>query len=166
MNDLDAMPFNLVPPEPETARTLVPSKRRCSHPKPHRVTLPEGGWQCASCSTIVTPETMRRGRRSRRLGTDQERRAERRYGWEKIGERNQATDLRGRLFKVQQKATRSAPPSKWMRIFGDLDATRDGRVPLLLLSFVRNGLPTEDFVLVRGSDWLDLHGRDEPEEAA
>lgn len=27
---------------------------------------------------------------------------------------------------------------------------------------VKNGMPTEDFILIRGSDWLALHGRDEP----
>ena len=107
-----------------------------------------------------------RGRSSRRLGNDQERRAEKRYGWEKIGERGEKTDLRGRMFKVQQKASRRPTPALFRDVFAGLDATRDGRVPLLLLSYVRAGVGTDDFIVVRGSDWLELHGRDTIEENA
>ena len=103
-----------------------------------------------------------RGRSSARMGKDQERRAERRYGWEKVGELGGKADLVGRLAKVQQRSTRRRAPAMWREAFAGLDAIPDGRVPLLLLSFVRQGVPVEDYVVVRGSDWLELHGRDEP----
>jgi hypothetical protein len=34
-------------------------------------------------------------------------------------------------------------------------------VPVILLSFVKQGVDTEDFMVVRGRDWLALHGKDE-----
>lgn len=162
VTDLDAA-LAASPPAPEAARTTA-APRRCRrhvwgechvHDAPMYV-------GCVRCLRPRDEARVRRGRSSRRLGSDQERRAERAYGWEKIGERGEATDLRGRMFKVQQKSTRRAAPAVWRDAFARLDATRDGRVPLLLLSHVRQGLPTEDYVVIRGADWLDLHGRDEP----
>lgn len=121
------------------------------------------GWvYCARCGKVRDEARTKRGRSSRRLGNDQERRAEKVYGWEKIGERGGPDDLRGTLMKVQQKATRSAPPKRWTDIFAALDRVNDGRTPAILLSFVRAGVPTEDFVVVRGKDWIALHGKDEP----
>ena len=109
------------------------------------------------------PTRVRLGRSNARLGKDQERRSERVYGWEKIGERGQITDLRGRLFKVQQKAHRGHAPATWRGIFAALDQTRDGRIAVLQLSYVRQGVGADDYLVIRGRDWLDLHGRDEPE---
>lgn len=156
------------PPEPEAAISTA-TPRRCRR---HEWALALGGGvddyevACSRCGRPKDVARSRRGRSSRRLGGDQERRAERRYGWTKIGERGEKTDLRGRLFKVQQKSTRRAPPALVRDAFAGLDATRDGRVPLLLLTFVRPGVPAQDYVVVRGSDWLELHGRDEEDDHA
>jgi hypothetical protein len=162
-DDLDAA---LAGTEPavETARSVVSGKARvCKH---RWQTIKDVGrdmtWaECIRCGIVRDPVRSRRGKSSRRLGHDQERRAERVYGWEKIGERGEKTDLRGRMFKVQQKASRRPPPALIRDTFAGLEATRDGRIPALLLSFIRPGVPTEDYILIRGADWLDLHGRDE-----
>lgn len=149
--------------EPRTPPNLgAPAPRRCLHPSQYRRPLEDGGSVCTRCGRDIAVAATRRGRSSRRLGHDQERRAERVYGWEKIGERGSITDLRGTLMKVQQKATRGTSPGRWRGIFRELDTVADGRVPALLLSFVRAGVPTEDYVVLRGSDWLQLHGKDEP----
>lgn len=114
------------------------------------------------CGTDYDEAASKRGRSSARFGKDQERRAERRYGWEKIGERGEGTDLRGSFAEVQMKSTRRQPPVAWARAFAKLDATKEDRVPLLLLSFVRQGVPATDYVVVRGEDWIALHGIDGP----
>lgn len=170
MNDLDAL-LATTEPEPVTSVSTA-TPRRCKRHQ-WKVTVVDDwgpynvhGYACLRCGTVKDEARSRRGRSSRRLGNDQERRAEKRYGWEKIGERGEKTDLRGRMFKVQQKASRRPTPALFRDVFAGLDATRDGRVPLLLLSYVRAGVGTEDFIVVRGSDWLELHGRDTIEETA
>ena len=171
MNDLDAL-LATTEPEPVTSVSTA-TPRRCKRhqwgwtewmePDSRVVAMVE--W-CVRCHRHRDIARSRRGKSSRRLGNDQERRAEKRYGWEKIGERGEKTDLRGRMFKVQQKASRRPTPALFRDVFAGLDATRDGRVPLLLMSYVRAGVGTEDFIVVRGSDWLELHGRDTIEETA
>jgi hypothetical protein len=156
------------PPLPETARSVTVTDRKC---KRHdwivfaswNPDVPEAPEMCRKCGIVKDEQRSRRGRSARRLGNDQERRAERRYGWEKIGERGEKTDLRGRFAKVQQKSTRHPVPVLFRNVFAGLDATKDGRVPLLLLSYVRQGFPTEDYIVMRGETWLELHGVDEPE---
>lgn len=183
MTAYDELPFTA--PEPEAARTIVPSPKRCRRhqwttvhldaPQPGRGTLwhfpHEGacngtpGEMCARCYRPKDAALSRRGKSARRLGHDGERRSEKRYGWRKVGESGGIDDLIGRLFVVQQKTTRTAPPLRWKTIFNQLDSRAAGRIPLLLLSFVRHGVDTEDFILVRGRDWLALHGRDSEEDA-
>jgi hypothetical protein len=123
----------------------------------------EPTFRCTRCGHLRNETLTRRGRSSRRLGSDGERRSEKRYGWRKVGEFGGIDDLQGKLMIVQQKTTRAAPPAKWKGIFARLDERAGGRVPAILLSFVRAGVDTEDFMLVRGRDWLALHGKDEPE---
>lgn len=159
--DLDAA-LAQHPPDPETARSVVRSDRRCARHRWQSAVWPEVT-RCRLCGARKDETLSRQGRSSARLGKDQERRAERRYGWTKIGERGEKTDLRGRLFKVQQKSSRRQPPALVRDTFAGLDATRDGRVPLLLLTFVRPGVPADDYIVIRGSDWLDLHGQDREE---
>ena len=186
MSELDAA-LALTQPEPVTSvsTTTVRRCRRHQWRTVHRMTRDIGGpaerfyhvhlegfpceatdcyasTQCARCYTFRDDTLSRRGRQSRRLGGDQERRAEKRYGWTKIGERGEKTDLRGRFAKVQQKSTRKPPPALFRDTFAGLDATKDGRVPLLLLTYVQQGRPTEDYVILRGEDWLALHGKDGP----
>lgn len=156
---LDDLPFDL--PEADATRPERAS-RKCRRHGPWIVA--NGITSCDRCGHVQDPVAARRGRSSRRLGSDQERRIERVYGPTKIGERGDPVDHLGRLGKWQSKATRGAVP-RWLAdpmrkmagLYGD-------RVPLLILSFVRQGLPTEDYVVVSGRDWLALHGRDSDEE--
>jgi hypothetical protein len=117
---------------------------------------------CLRCGRDRDIVKSRRGKSSRRLGHDGERRSERRYGWRKVGEFGGITDLQGTLAIVQQKTSRRPAPPKWRGIFAALDARAGGRIPLLLLSFVRAGVDTDDYIVLRGRDWLALHGKDEP----
>lgn len=123
---------------------------------------PPGTWTCARCPAIRDETRARRGKSSRRLGHDGERRSEKRYGWRKVGEYGGITDLEGTLAIVQQKTSRRAPPVAWKSIFAALEGRSGGRIPLILHSFVRAGVDTEDFIVIRGRDWLQLHGKDEP----
>jgi hypothetical protein len=164
MTDLD----ELLKGQPIAAPTLAgaPTERKCRR---HRWTSADGGYDhgirtfvmvCANCLTPKDEARSRRGKSSRRLGNDGERRSEKRYGWTKTGEFGGIDDLVGTLHVVQQKTTRAAPPLRWKGIFARLDERAAGRIPLILLSFVRAGVDTEDFVIVRGKDWLALHGKD------
>ena len=119
-------------------------------------------FRCSRCNVIRDEAKARRGKSSRRLGHDGERRSERRYGWAKVGEFGGITDLQGTLAIVQQKTSRRAPPPAWQSIFRALEARAGGRIPLILLSFVKQGVDTEDFIVVRGRDWIQLHGLDNP----
>jgi ribosomal protein L34E len=153
-----------VPPATETA-TSTATVRKCYR---HQWFWPAGSEstgeseRCAGCGRPRDPIASRRGKSNARLGKDQERRAERRYGWEKIGERGEKTDLRGTFAKVQMKASRRPIPALFRDTFAGLDATKDGRVALLLLSFIEPR-GTADFVVIRGADWLALHGEDKPD---
>lgn len=118
-------------------------------------------YRCKLCSVLRDETKARRGKSSRRLGHDGERRSEKRYGWTKVGEFGGVTDLQGTLAIVQQKTSRRAAPPKWQAIFRSLEARAGGRIPLILLSFVRQGVDPDDFIVIRGRDWLNLHGRDE-----
>jgi hypothetical protein len=166
MTDLD----ELLKGQPIAAPTLAgaPTERKCRR---HRwvtsASTNTDQWGnltaytfCNRCQIRKDEARSRRGKSSRRLGNDGERRSEKRYGWRKTGEFGGIDDLVGTLHVVQQKTTRSAPPLRWKGIFARLDERAAGRIPLLLLSFVKAGVDTEDFVIVRGKDWLALHGKD------
>jgi hypothetical protein len=127
--------------------------------------IADAEWYCGHCNVIRDEAKARRGKSSRRLGHDGERRSEKRYGLQKIGERGEITDLRGKVWKAQQKTTRRAVPATWQSIFAQLDATRDGREAAIIFSFVQQGLPTQDFWLIRGETILSMLGRDDPEGA-
>jgi hypothetical protein len=161
LTDLDAA-IAAVPPATETA-TSTATVRKCRHPRSYRV-VDGQGVRCTWCERTIDPTASRRGKSNARLGKDQERRAERRYGWEKIGERGEKTDLRGTFAKVQQKASRRPVPALIRDTFAGLDATKDGRVPLLLLSFIQP-TGTQDYIVIRGEDWLAVHGIDKPTDA-
>jgi len=153
-----------VPSATETA-TSTATVRKCVR---HQWAFTRTEWEtwetCRRCYKVKDPVASRRGKSNARLGKDQERRAERRYGWEKIGERGEKTDLRGTFAKVQMKASRRPPPALIRDTFAGLDATKDGRVALLLLSYIQP-TGTQDFIVIRGEDWISLHGVDKPEDA-
>lgn len=176
MTDLDEALGTFAPPDDDWPPPVVVENepRKCrrhewaadTHIVSTAVGLPYGTavkYVCMRCGVIRDETRARRGKSSRRLGHDGERRSEKRYGWRKVGEYGGITDLEGTLAIVQQKTSRRAPPARWQSIFRALEARAGGRIPLVLLSFVKQGVDTEDFVIVRGRDWLQLHGLDAPE---
>lgn len=139
--------------------------RKCSHPRDLRIRQADGGWQCGVefCFHVASGARVRRGKSARRLGTDGERRTEKRYGWVKTGEYGGINDHVGTMAVVQQKTTREGAPKTWLDIYGRLERNAGGKIPLILFSFVKQGTPTQDFILIRGADWLALHGKDAAE---
>lgn len=178
MTDLDAA-LAATSPATETARTVVSSDRPCRRHQWYRVGGPpdepwdDNVYYRCRCGAIRDDTRSRRGRSSRRLGGDQERRIERVYGPRKVGEYGDAIDLLGRDFAWQSKATRDPMP-EWLRVIDEpvshmptslvaLSAAAmlpilGSRHPLVIQSWVRNGLPTRDRIWVRGEDWRALHG--------
>lgn len=149
------------PPNP-----AAPGPRPCGHPRRHReVLVTETGRvvRCGRCGHAFDPSRVAAGRRGRRKGIRGELRSRDRYGWTKVGERGGITDLRGTLMKVQQKTSGGLAPVRWRSIFRELDTVRDGRIAAILLSFVRQGVAADDYIIIRGADWLALHGVDQPE---
>lgn len=139
-----------------------------------------GTWvACAGCHVRRDEQKSRKGTSSRRLGHDQERRIERVYGPRKIGEFGDAIDLIGRDFMWQSKSTRLGAPSMshpegiWaaksfayvQRNIDAMLALRQDRAPLLIRSWVRQGVIPTDLIFVRGMDWTLLHGDDVPADA-
>ena len=161
------------PATAETARSTVTLRPCRRHTWGTRVTarvvdgqghveyVREEPQRCLHCDKPRDAVRSRKGKSSRRLGHDQERRIEKRYGPTKIGERGDPVDHLGVLFKWQSKATRGPVPHWLADPMAKMEGLYGDRIPLLILSYVRTGVAVEDFVVVRGVDWLALHGRDE-----
>jgi len=133
-------------------------------------------WLCR-CGAIKDEQKARRGKSSRRLGADQERRIEAVYGPTKVGEYGDAIDLLGRDWKWQSKATRAdvpvwveqmAPwqpiaPQAWIEtpILAMMSLHRE-LAPLLIKTWVHVGRRPVDVIIVRSGDWAALHGGPTP----
>lgn len=147
-------------PEPVTAVSLVPGRH-------------VHAWSICPCGAQRDLTAPRRGRSADRLGKDQERRIEARYGPRKIGEFGDSIDLLGKVWKWQSKATRQ-PMSAWLRsvdrpighvapaIVTEAERAMRSLRPdlrsLVIQSFVRAGVPTADRIWVRCEDWRGEHG--------
>ena len=135
--------------------------------------------ECEHCGAFVRRRHARdcpnakRARSSGRLGKDQERRIEKLYGPTKVGEFNDAIDLLGRDWKWQAKSTRAAMPlylaavdawepieaRAWMATPIDHMAPLHVELrPLLIRSYVHQGVPVRDVIVVRSTDWAEMHG--------
>lgn len=177
MTDLDSLPFH-GDPGPPNLGTQAAKPRRCYR---HRWVLQSdslligaGAMWCPLCGAIRDPAKSRQARSSVRLGKDQERRIEATFGPEKVGEFGDAIDHLGRLWKWQAKASRSAPPlwlasiqafagrltlpADWAATFTAMEPLRRDLRPLLIRSYVRPGVRTRDWIVVRSSDWAEEHG--------
>ena len=116
---------------------------------------------CADCLVLRNVELAMRGKQSRNYGNRAELAVAKQYGGRKVGHAQGPTDIMGTTTKTQLKTTRRAPPLMWLREFAKLDSERDGRLPRLLLRFVRPGpLGPDDYFIVRGRDWLAWWGKD------
>ena len=113
---------------------------------------------CITCGHPQDPVLSARGRNNRRRGQRHELAASRRYGGENIGALKQASDLRQGMFKVQIKTHQGRPPSQLMALFAALDATADGRTPVVLHRYLQPGKRAVDLFVIRGDDWVALHG--------
>jgi hypothetical protein len=137
-------------------------------PRPHRHRWISTGMPpvpplvvCADCGK-GDDGSAKRGKQSRNYGNRAELAVAKQYGGRKVGHAQGPTDIMGTTTKTQLKTTRRAPPLMWLREFAKLDSERDGRLPRLLLRFVRPGnLGPDDYFVVRGRDWLEWFGRDE-----
>lgn len=125
--------------------------------------------RCVNCRHVVDPVAIRRGRSSRRLGGDTERRIERVYGPRKVGEYGDPVDHIGVDWKWQSKATRGDKP-RWLAavlkplwratlpawIVGPIERMTPyypDHKPVVIRSYVRPGVRAEDFLFVRGHEW-------------
>jgi hypothetical protein len=138
------------------------TKRRHRHAYGFVLT-PEGRqYDPCACGHERNDAKIRQGRTSRSYGNRAELAVARQYGGRKVGHAQGPTDVVGVTTKTQVKTTRRPAPQMWSREFAKLDSERDGRLPRLLLRFVRPGnAGPDDYFVVRGSDWLEHLGRDE-----
>ena len=132
--------------------------------RPHRhawIVRSEAGTWCASCGKQQDASS-RRGKQARSYGNRAELSVAREYGGRKVGHAQGPTDVQGTNIKTQVKTTRRPAPQMWSREFAKLDREKDGRLPRLLLRFVRPGnAGPDDYFVVRGADWLEWFGKDE-----
>lgn len=165
MTDYDDLPFT----QP-TGSDPVPTPRKCSRHDWVRGEQDRPGPDltvCARCGHRKDLARMRRGKSSRRLGGDQERRIERVYGPTKIGERGDPVDHIGRVWRWQAKATRALPP-RWLASI-NLPTPRDPpssvadawnrmsglygtRRSVVIRSYVSRGIRTRDWLFVGAED--------------
>lgn len=157
----------------DAAPALECAPRKCGHPRDRRVQREDGSIACSRCNAVLDTARLRRGKRSDRLGKDNERRIQRVYGPTKIGQRGDAVDHIGRIWRWQSKASRN-PPAGWLALIdrptertppnsvlvalakmelGDLYGPRRS---VVIRSFVRAGGRAEG----RTRDWLFVHADD------
>lgn len=171
MTDLDDLPFH--DPDWPPAPVVEREPRKCRHPRYARIRTAEGT-RCEPCGHVFDDALIRRGRSSRRLGGDTERRIEKVYGPVKIGERGDPVDHIGRVWKWQSKATRALPP-KWLAVidrpvqrspismeiagpYGRMQHLYGTRSPVVIRSFVSRGIRTRDWLFVGEEDARDHLG--------
>ena len=134
-----------------------------------------GHTYCHLCGHHRDEARVRRGKSSRRLGGDQERRIERVYGPVKIGERGDPVDHIGRVWRWQSKATRALPP-KWLAAidkptrhdvtaaigaaWNRMTGLYGGRRSVVIRSFVSRGIRTRDWLFIDAHDGVAEFGYD------
>lgn len=121
---------------------------------------------CARCQILRNPITSKRGRNNRRRGNSHELSVARKYGGEKVGQLGLPEDIRGTEYRTQVKTHQRPAPTEWRKAFAALEAVTDGRTPRLIVRFLQPGLPADDYIIIKGSSWLDRFGRDEEEPNA
>lgn len=112
---------------------------------------------------LADPIASRRGRNNRLRGNSHELKIARRYGGTKTGPLGTIEDIRGKTFSSQVKTKNGTAPASWRKVFIQMDAADlQGRIPRLILRFLPGpGFPAEDFIVMRGQDFLDFFGVDE-----
>ena len=122
-------------------------------------------WECQKCFARLPVARVKRGRNNRKRGNSHELSVARKYGGEKVGQLGLPEDIRGDEYRTQVKTHQRLAPIEWRKAFAALDST-DGRTPRLIVRFLQPGLPADDYIIIRGRDWLDRFGRDEEDSDA
>lgn len=118
---------------------------------------------CMACGQKQNPETSKRGRNNRKRGNSHELSVARKYGGEKVGQLGLPEDIRGTEYRTQVKTHQRLAPTEWRKAFAALEAVTDNRTPRLIVRFLQPGVPADDYIIIRGRDWLDRFGTDEEE---
>ena len=121
---------------------------------------------CRRCRKSGFSSDGKRGRNNRKRGNSHELSVARKYGGEKVGQLGLPEDIRGDEYRTQVKTHQRLAPTEWRKAFTALEAVTDGRTPRLIVRFLQPGLPADDYIVIKGSAWLDRFGRDESEDSA
>ena len=123
------------------------------------------GIVCRRCRKPRDPITSKRGRNNRKRGNSHELSVARKYGGEKVGQLGLPEDIRGTEYRTQVKTHQRPAPTEWRKAFAALEAVSDNRTPRLIVRFLQPGLLADDYIIIRGSAWLDRFGTDEEKAA-
>lgn len=156
---VEDIPWGDPPPEQVT----VAKPRKCPHPRDRRDwTEGEPAPHCGVCGHRFDPAVLKRNRNNRKRGVRYESIIARRYGGEPVGALNLPEDIRGIEYRTQVKTHQGSAPAMWRKAFAALEAGRDARTPRLVVCYLAGpGVPADEYVVVRGRDWLERFGRDE-----
>lgn len=111
-----------------------------------------------SCGAIKDEAKSRKGRSSRNRGNRRELEIAKQLGGEKVGMYGGPEDVRTPLLNVQSKVRKAFP--YWMTTELDKLPTTGGRLPALVVTDAPGpGKDRESVVVMRLSDFTDLHGR-------
>ena len=133
------------------------------------------GLTCSNCGSLLDAHCavhlipccpgkcpVKRGRNNRARGVRHELSVARRYGGEKVGQLGLPEDIRGTEYRTQVKTHQRSAPVEWRKAFAALEAVTDGRTPRLIVRFLAGpGIPADDYIIIKGSSWLDRFGKDE-----
>ena len=148
------------------AEQLLAVQLRCRHPRMNRRTDSDGVVTCGACLQVLDAVMVKRGRNNRKRGNSHELSVARKYGGEKVGQLGLPEDIRSTEYRTQVKTHQRPAPGEWRKAFAALEAVSDNRTPRLIVRFLSPGLPADDYIIIRGSAWLDRFGTDEEEPAA
>jgi hypothetical protein len=165
VSDLDALPWDAPDSKPTPNGA---TGRKCRQHVWITCTVDHGDEPCpypsgcVRCGALKSPEASRRGRTNRARGNRHELAVARLYGGEKTGPLGGPEDIRGAEYRTQVKTHQREAPREWRSAFAKLATQHDGRTPRLILRFLPGqGIAADDYVVIRGKDWLDRYGRDE-----
>ncbi len=116
------------------------------------------GHVCSRCGRQRDETAARRNRGNRRRGDRHELAIARRYGGRKIGKLGGPVDIEGTWAAAQVKSHTGDVPARLADPFAKLATVADGRVPVLIERWTRQGAEPIDFVVLRGADFRDLLG--------
>jgi hypothetical protein len=110
---------------------------------------------------VSDPAAVRRGRNNRNRGNRHELAVARLYGGTKVGPLGLPADIIGPRYLTQVKTHQRLAPREWAAAFAALAPSTGARCPRLIVRYLQPGVAADDYVVIRGRDWLDYLGRDE-----